>query len=112
MNAGSKWFDVCAEADLPPGACRAVDADGIQIAVFNVDGGYYAIENLCSHEQETLSTGELAGSEVTCPRHGARFSVITGAALCEPAEEPVATFAVRVANGVVQVGSDRIYFDE
>ena len=54
MSAGTGWFEVCAEADLPPGSRRAVEANGIPVAVFNVDGAYYAIEDLCSHEQELL----------------------------------------------------------
>ena len=109
MSQKSEWFDAAAESELRPGACRTVDADGVFIAVFNVDGHYYAIEDVCSHEEEILSTGTFEGCEITCPRHGARFSVITGAALSEPAYEPVATFPVRVQGGWVQVRNERIY---
>lgn len=109
MNQTKDWIDVAVETDLPPGACRTVDADGVFIVVFNVDGRYYAIEDACSHEEEILSTGTLEGCEITCPRHGARFSVITGEALSAPAYEPVATFPVRIEGGVVQVRTERIY---
>jgi 3-phenylpropionate/trans-cinnamate dioxygenase ferredoxin subunit len=104
------WIDVAASDEFPPGACRTVDAFGTPIAVFNVDGTYYAIEDVCSHEAETLSDGKLDGCEITCPRHEARFSLRTGEALCAPAYEPVATFPVRVAEGMVQVRDDR--FDD
>jgi 3-phenylpropionate/trans-cinnamate dioxygenase ferredoxin subunit len=61
----------------------------------------------CSHEAETLSDGEVAGEEIICPRHGAHFSIPTGAALSPPAYEPVATFPVRVEGGMVMVKDDR-----
>ena len=81
--------------------------EGTPIAVFNLNGRYYAIEDLCSHEAETLSDGEVAGEEIICPRHGAHFSIPTGAALSPPAYEPVATFPVRVEGGMVMVKDDR-----
>jgi len=112
MNEYHHWVDVAAVAELVPGTCCTVEADGVFIVVLNVDGKFYAIEDCCSHEEEYLSTGQLEGHEIICPRHGARFSIITGAALSEPAEEPVATFPVRVENGVVQVRGERIYPDD
>lgn len=101
------WIDVGPTADLPPGAVRTVDANGVAMAVFNVGGNYYAIEDCCTHEAETLSSGVVEGLEVICPRHHARFSLLTGAALSPPAYEPVASFPVRVENGMVQVRDDR-----
>jgi 3-phenylpropionate/trans-cinnamate dioxygenase ferredoxin subunit len=103
----SEWVDIAAEADFPPGTFRTVDVEGVPIAVFNVGGHYYAIEDVCTHEAETLSYGRVEGLEITCPRHEARFSLVTGAALSPPAYEPVATFPVRVEGGVVQVRDDR-----
>lgn len=102
-----EWTDVAAEAEFPPGTCRRIEADGVAMAVFNVAGRYYAIEDLCSHESETLSNGRLDGLEITCPRHEARFSLETGAALSPPAYEPVATFPVRLEDGRVQVRDHR-----
>jgi 3-phenylpropionate/trans-cinnamate dioxygenase ferredoxin subunit len=101
------WVNVAREDDMPPGTYRTVDVEGEQIAVFNVDGDYYAIEDVCSHDGGTLTGGKVKGDEVTCPRHGARFSIRTGAALSPPAYEPVATLPVRVEQGVVQVRDDR-----
>ena len=62
---------------------------------------------MCSHEAETLSGGEVAGKEIICPRSGAHFSILTGAALSPPAYEPVATFQVRVEGSMVRVKDDR-----
>lgn len=100
----AQWRDVAAADDFPADSVRVVDLDdGRQVAVFNCAGRYYAIEDLCSHEAESLSWGVVEGEVVTCPRHGARFSLVTGAALSPPAYEPVATFPVRVSDGVVQI---------
>lgn len=101
------WIDIASAHDFPPGTRRTIDAGGMQIAVFNIAGTYYAIEDLCSHEAETLSAGTVTGLEVTCPAHGAHFSLVDGAALSAPAYEPISTFPVRVVNGTVQVRDDR-----
>lgn len=103
----SQWTDVAAAAEFPPGSRRCVEVDGVLVAVFNVEGRYYAIEDLCSHEATPLSGGRLCGLEITCPRHAARFSLLTGEALSPPAYEPVAVFPVRVENGRVEVRDDR-----
>lgn len=103
----SEWTDVAGEAEFLPGSCRRVTLDGVEIAVFRIDDRYYAIEDQCSHEASTLSNGRLDGLEIICPRHAARFSLVTGAALAPPAYEPVPVFPVRVAEGRVQVRDDR-----
>ncbi|NMG46191.1 Rieske 2Fe-2S domain-containing protein [Aromatoleum toluvorans] len=100
----AEWLDVAQADDFADGTVRVVALeDGREVAVFNVAGRFLAIEDRCSHEDEVLSWGVVEGEEVTCPRHGSRFSLVTGAALTPPACEPVATFAVRVEGGVVQV---------
>jgi len=103
----SEWVDVARVKEFPPGTVRTVQIEGTPIAVFNLNGRYCAIEDQCSHEAETLSDGEVAGEEIICPRHGAHFSIPTGAALSPPAYEPVATFPVRVEGGMVRVKDDR-----
>ena len=103
----TEWIDVALAEEFTPGTCRTVDVDGVRIAVFNVGGSYHAIEDVCSHEAEPLSGGEVEGTEIICPRHGAHFSLITGAALSPPAYEPVATFPIRIMEGKVQVKDDR-----
>lgn len=98
------WRDVAPVAEFPAGCVRQVDLpDGTPVAVFNVGGRFFAIEDICSHEAETLSYGKVEGEEIVCPLHGARFSLATGAALSPPAYEPVAIFPVRIDGGIVQV---------
>jgi 3-phenylpropionate/trans-cinnamate dioxygenase ferredoxin subunit len=93
--------------DLPPGSRRVVDVDGIAVAVFNVDGRYYAIEDVCTHDGGDLATGALEGREIVCPRHGARFDLKSGAVTAPPAWEPVAIMEVDVEDGWVRVRDPR-----
>jgi len=103
----AQWLDVAAVDDFPDGTVRVIALDdGREVAVFNVGGRYYAIEDRCSHEEEVLSWGVVEGEEIVCPRHGAHFSLCTGAALSPPAYEPVATFPVRVEGGIVQIDGE------
>lgn len=98
-----KWIAVAPAAEFPPGTCRTLVIGAQPVAVFNVAGTYYAICDVCSHEAETLSDGVVDGLELVCPRHAARFSLATGAALAPPATEPVDTYQVRIDAGIVQV---------
>ena len=75
---------------------QRVSLDGHHILIANVDGNYYAVDDTCSHEDASLSTGSLRGELVKCPLHGSRFSVRTGKAMEEPACDDLRTYAVRV----------------
>ncbi|MGE0559039.1 MAG: non-heme iron oxygenase ferredoxin subunit [Burkholderiales bacterium] len=103
----SEWVSVAAVGELAPGACRVADVDGVAVAVFNIGGEYFAIEDVCTHDGGELASGVLEGDQVICPRHGARFCVRTGEALSAPAYEPAAKLPVRIDNGMVQVRDDR-----
>ena len=94
---------VADRTELPPGGKKLVDIDGRAIAVFNVDGILYAIDDVCTHDGGPLAEGELTGCEIACPRHGARFDVRTGKALCMPAIEPVTTHDVELSGDDVYV---------
>ena len=82
--------------DLPVGKALAVDIDGKKIALFNVNGHYYAIDDECTHAGGTLSDGEVDGTVVTCPWHGATFDIKSGKALSEPAEADASSYKVVV----------------
>jgi 3-phenylpropionate/trans-cinnamate dioxygenase ferredoxin subunit len=103
----SEWVTVAREGELAPGEWRVVDVNDTQIAVFNLDGQFYAIADVCTHDAGQLTGGTVEGDEIVCPRHGARFSIRTGAALTAPAYEPTDTFPVRVEAGQIQVRDDR-----
>lgn len=97
------WFDVARADEIPSGTARAAEVEGTPIAVVNVDGEFFAVEDLCTHDGGDLATGDVEGDEIVCPRHGARFCVRTGAVKAPPAYEDILTFPVRVEGGVVQV---------
>lgn len=103
----SDWIDVARQDEFPPGEWRSLDVDGSPVAVFNLGGEYHAIEDTCTHDGGALTGGAIDGEQIVCPRHGARFSIRTGAVLAPPAYEPVATFPVRIENGMVQVRDAR-----
>lgn len=103
----SDWIRVCRADELPPGSHRVVETEDTEIAVFNCSGEYFAIEDVCTHDGEQLTGGPVEDCEITCPRHGARFDIRTGAALTPPAYEPTECFPVKVEDGVVYTRDDR-----
>ncbi len=103
----SGWEDVARAEDIFVGKPVHVEIDGVGIAVFKLDGAFYAIEDVCTHDGGKLTGGCVENGVIICPRHGARFSIKTGEALSAPAYEPTATFPVRIENGMVQVRDNR-----
>jgi 3-phenylpropionate/trans-cinnamate dioxygenase ferredoxin subunit len=97
------YVSVATQGEIPPGGVKVVRLDETEVAVFNVDGVYHAIEDVCTHDGGPLAEGTLEGHVVECPRHGARFDVRTGAVLCFPATAPVPTYRVRVVGDDVQL---------
>jgi 3-phenylpropionate/trans-cinnamate dioxygenase ferredoxin component len=94
---------VCSLADLPPGEARRVDTSPA-IAVFNLDGAFYALADLCTHGNASMAEGYLEDDcTVECPVHTARFCLKTGKALTQPATIDLATFAVEVEGDDIYV---------
>ncbi len=100
------WIAVAATADIAPGDYAQVEIDGELVAVFNANGQFYAIQDVCTHDGGGLSGGAVEGDVVICPRHGARFCMRTGQALTPPAYEPVRTYRTRINNGMVEVSPE------
>ncbi|MFP4323053.1 MAG: Rieske (2Fe-2S) protein [Anaerolineales bacterium] len=98
------YITIASVEELPPGKRIVVEIDDLWVAVFNVDGTFYAIEDVCTHDGGPLAEGELdeADKVVVCPRHGARFSLKTGKPTF-PAVKPVARFAVQVVDNDIQI---------
>lgn len=100
----SNWFDVLPTSQIPPGSHHVIVADGRAIAVFNLSGTYYAIEDCCTHQGLPLSDGFQDNDVITCPFHGAKFSIKTGQVLSAPAAVDLTTFEVQVTDtDIVQV---------
>lgn len=89
--------------DLEPGEMTMVRVGRKRIALYNVDGEYYATDDTCTHEEASLTEGFLYGDIVECPLHGAAFNVRTGEVEAFPAVVPVATYEVRVVGDEIQV---------
>lgn len=90
-------------SETPPGTISVHEVDGVRIALCNVNGRFYAIDDVCTHDGGPLDQGELDGEQVECPRHGAKFDVTTGRATVLPAVRPVKTYRVEVEGDDVKV---------
>ena len=99
----AKLIKVTETKDLPPGKAAAFDVEGIRIAVFNVDGSYFAIDDTCTHDGGPLCEGEVNGLKVTCPWHGADFDLKSGAVLSPPAFDNVKSYKVVVEGSDLKV---------
>lgn len=99
------WVTVARVEDIPPGHAARLEIGGRAIAVFNVAGRFWALDDTCTHAEASLSEGELDVEECTveCPLHGSTFDLRTGEPLSLPAVEPVAVHEVAVENGVLRV---------
>ena len=89
--------------DVAPGEVFVTDVEGVEVAICNVDGTFYAIEDVCTHDGSSFDASTLEGREITCPRHMAVFDVTTGEVLAAPAFAPVDTFPVRVVGDTIEV---------
>jgi 3-phenylpropionate/trans-cinnamate dioxygenase ferredoxin subunit len=93
---------------IAEGTVQAFDVGGVEIAVAQCDGQFYAFTNICSHEHAYLSEGDVDTDEcvIECPLHGARFDMATGRVRALPATEPITTYPTRVVDGQVEVAID------
>lgn len=91
-------------SDVPEDRAEVFDVEDRKVAVYRLDGAFFAIEDICTHDGGPLAEGEIEDDVVICPRHGARFSIRTGAALSFPAVTPVDTYPVRVEGEDLLIG--------
>ena len=99
----SDFQRVLAVSELPDPGKTLVEVDGEMVAVFHVSGSFYAIDDVCTHDGGPLADGELRDHKISCPRHGAKFDIRTGAALTMPAVRPTRAHDVKVEDGGVWV---------
>jgi 3-phenylpropionate/trans-cinnamate dioxygenase ferredoxin component len=101
-----QWIDAGAIAGWQEGETRSVVAGRRLIAIARTAGQFFAIEDVCTHDGAELTGGAIEGTEIICPRHGARFCLRTGQALTPPAYEPVQVFVTKVEAERVWVRCD------
>ena len=98
----AEFVKVAQSDEIAPGQGKLVEIEGKRIALFNVEGSFYAIDDTCTHRGGPLSEGVLNGQEVTCPWHGAVFNVTTAEVLRPPAPSGVARYNVRVVGADIE----------
>lgn len=94
---------IASVTDLSPGQAKCYEVAGKRIALFNVGGTFYAVDDTCPHRGGPLSEGEIEGKEITCPWHGATFDLVTGNHIAGPAPRPISCYRVSVQGGEVCV---------
>ncbi len=98
------YYPVCPTDDLPPGERLFIELGDQPVVIFNLDGEFFAIGDVCTHDQGPLGEGEVEDHEIICPRHGARFDIRTGEVLALPAIQDVPRYPVRVHDDMVEIG--------
>jgi len=98
-------YRLCALDELDSGEARRLNVAGQRLAVVRIDDAVYVVGDRCSHAEASLAEGDVdvASCRIECPKHGAEFSLVTGAAETLPATKPVPTYATRIENGEVFV---------
>jgi len=99
----SGFIKVAETSDIPAGRVKVVVVGDRRIALCNVDGQFFAIDDLCTHDGGALDQGELQGDVIECPRHGARFSVRTGKVLALPAVKALDTYPLTVEGSEIRL---------
>jgi nitrite reductase/ring-hydroxylating ferredoxin subunit len=100
------FYPVAKTSDLAPGEMQYVEVgpDEIPICLINLDGEFYALNDCCTHQEASLSEGEIIGDEIECPLHGGAFEIKTGKPASFPVVVPVETYPVRVDGDTVLIG--------
>ena len=101
----AEWVEVGGVDDVPPGHAARAEIDGVPVAIFNLDGEFFCLDDTCSHAQASLSDGDLdvRRCAIECPLHGSAFDLRTGDPLSLPAVEPVRVHAIDTSSGRIRV---------
>ena len=102
-----KYETVAKTTDLQPGEMMYVEVDDEPVCLINLNGEFHAINDVCTHQEASLSDGEIDGDEIECPLHGGAFDIRTGQPTAFPVVTPIEVYKVRVVGGDVQVAITR-----
>lgn len=103
-TTGYRFFEIASVDELPNGERIFLEIGEHRLVVFNLAGHLYAIGDVCTHDDGPLGDGDLAGYEIICPRHGARFDVRTGEAVALPAIHDAPAYPIQITNGKIEIG--------
>jgi len=99
-----QFIEIAPASDLPNGERLFIEVEGRAIVIFNIAGQFFAIGDICTHDEGPVGDGDLEGFNVVCPRHGGEFDVQTGKAMQLPAVADIPAYPVKVVDGMIQVG--------
>jgi len=99
-----EYLEIASASELPNGERLFVDIGDKPVVIFNIAGGYFAVGDVCTHDDGPLGDGDLEGYHIVCPRHGAEFDVRTGKAVQMPAVVDIPAYPVRVRDGILYIG--------
>ena len=102
-----EYLEIAPASELPNGERLFVEVEGKSIVIFNIAGQFFAIADICTHDDGPLGDGDLEGYNIVCPRHGGEFDVRTGQAVQMPAVVDIPAYPVRVVDGMIQLGIPR-----
>jgi 3-phenylpropionate/trans-cinnamate dioxygenase ferredoxin subunit len=103
-----EYIEITPTEDVPEGERIFFEVKGKSIVIFNLAGKLFAIGDICSHDNGPVGDGEIEGTEIICPRHGARFDIRTGKATSLPAVVDIPAYPVRVVEGMIQIGIPKL----
>ena len=101
----SEFVKVATIDEVAPGRRKLVEFEYVTVALFNINGQLYCIEDVCTHDDGPLAEGKLDGYAIACPRHGAQFDVRNGKVLSMPAVKPVPSYEVKVVGNDIYIAS-------
>ena len=99
----SRFVEIARTNEITPGEAKMVEVEGKKIAILNLEGDYYAIDDTCPHASGPLSEGKVEGEVVTCPWHGSEFNIKTGEVLRPPARRGVKNYKVQVEGSIIKI---------
>lgn len=99
-----EFVEIAPLSELPAGERLFVEIADRPIVIFNIAGGFFAIGDVCTHDNGPLGDGDLEGYDIVCPRHGAKFDIRTGKVMGMPAVEDIPAYPVQVRGGNIFVG--------
>ena len=102
-----EYLDIAPTTELPNGERLFIEVEGKSLVVFNIADQYFAIGDICSHDDGPVGDGDVEGLNIVCPRHGGEFDIRTGKAVQMPAVVDIPAYPVRVVDGMIQVGIPR-----
>ena len=102
-----EYLDIAPVSELPNGERLFVEVESKSLVIFNIADQFFAIGDICSHDDGPVGDGDLEGFNVVCPRHGGEFDVRSGQAVQMPAVVDIPAYPVRIVDGMIQVGIPR-----